>query len=215
MPLDGYLDTTRPGVVHLRGPVRLKDFVEDEARTTWVELAYVGHWKGHHGGEFTFKRSDFETILRNFRSHENPLPVYYEHISGESWGDGRPKPAAGWILDLDIRPRSNGDGSDALWAKVRFTERGAEHVKAEEYLFSSVEVDFKGRDRVSGEPVGIVLQALALTNEPFLDGQQPLKLSKREAGKPAPKPPKKDEPPRALGRAIVYPQSISFGPRKA
>lgn len=144
--------------------------VSDDAPTTWIEAAFVGTWEGHPSGPFEFTLDTFKQIIANFEAQANPVPLTYEHPAHS--GDGQPIPAAGWVHELKIE-------GESLMALVEFTPRAAQMVKDGEYRFSSVVVDFEATDRETGETRGAELYELAITNTPFLDGQRPIKLSRR------------------------------------
>lgn len=160
--------------VELRAPVRM---VSDDAATAWVHLAYEGQWLGHPDGDFEFRQEHFEQILANFAATKNPTPFTYEH--GEM--PGMPRPASGWIHQLKVH-QCEQHGLE-LWAEVEFTDKAAEMVKAGEYRFCSVVVDFMSEDRETAEERGAELHEVGLTNTPFLDGQHPIQLSRRGAAK--------------------------------
>jgi len=143
--------------------------VAKDSANTWVHLTVDGTYEGHHAGSFTFDRSTSEELIANFNSQKNPIPLTYEH---PRYDDGQPKPAAGWVHELEHR-----DGG--LWGLCEFTSRAAQMCRDGEYKFTSVVVVFDSTDRVSGEPVGAELIEVALTNRPFIDGQKPIALSRR------------------------------------
>ena len=148
------------------------------APESWVEMAYESTWKGHPSGEFAFTRESFDDIVRIFGETSNPLPVTYGHPDHSS---GRPTPAAGWIHELQVR---NGDEGAELWARVAWTDEAAGFIRAGQYRYCSVVVDFAPIDRASGEQAGTCeLYELALTNSPFLPDQNPITLSR--VGAPA------------------------------
>lgn len=146
-----------------------------DASKTWMQITAKGTWEGHPAGTFTFDRQSSDSIIRNFRAQVNPVVVYYEHPDHKP--DGQPIPAAGWIRDLEARK----DGS--LWAFVEFTDRAAAMVRAGEYRFCSVVVDFAGTSRVTDDDIGPELFEVGLVNTPFLDGMQPVTLSRRNLAK--------------------------------
>ena len=127
-------------LVALRGKVSL---LSDGSPKTWIQVAVEGTWDGHPAGAFTFDREAMTGIVRNFEAQHNSIPLTYEHPAHS--GDGQPIPAAGWIRDLSVRD----DGS--LWAFVEFTEKAAEMVRAGEYRFCSVVVDFASTHRGTSE----------------------------------------------------------------
>lgn len=161
------------------GRVRLRSalpLVSDNSARAWVEFAYAGEWKGYHGGAFTFDKSKFNSMIRNFNAQANPLPLTYEHPEP---GNGQPVPAAGWIHALELR-------GDSLWGYCEFTPRAADMIKNGEYRFCSVVVSDESIDRVSGEEAGPTLFEVGLTNSPFLDDQIPIRLSAKSGEIAAP-----------------------------
>lgn len=162
-------------VVSLRAKLPL---LAEGAPESWVEMAYESAWKGHHAGEFAFTRAALESIVARFDADENPLPVTYGHPDHSA---GKPTPAGGWIREMQVR-----DGSEGaeLWGRVEWTETAAQHIRAGEYRYCSVVVDFAPIDRATGEPAGLAeMYELALTNSPFLPGMTPITLSR--VGTPA------------------------------
>lgn len=169
--IDCYASRTRISRVALRAPVRAGQL--DDKRTSWVEFAYEGQWQGHASGPFVFDRDVFARILENFARQTNPITLTYEHPS--AYDLGQPVPAAGRIHQLEVR---EGDDGAELWGLVEFTPRAAEMIRAGEYLYTSVVVDFASIDRSTGDEVGPELCQVGLVNDPFLDGQTPIRLSR-------------------------------------
>lgn len=148
------------------------------APTSWVEMAYESEWKGHHAGSFAFTPAALESIAARFTADENPIPVTYGH---PEHGGGNPVPAAGWIQEMEVRHGT--DGAE-LWGLVEWTATAADLIRAGEYRYCSVVVDFAPIDRASGEPAGAAeMYELGLTNSPFLPGMTPITLSR--VGTPA------------------------------
>lgn len=148
------------------------------APESWVEMAYESEWKGHPSGEFAFTRDALASIVSLFDASAQPLPVTYGHPDHSS---GKPTPAAGWIREMQLR-----DGTDGaeLWGRIEWTSSAAEFIRAGEYRYCSVVVDFAPVDRASGEPAGPAeMYELALTNSPFLPGMAEITLSR--VGAPA------------------------------
>lgn len=143
------------------------------APESWVEMAYESAWKGHPSGEFAFTRDALASIVSLFDASAQPLPVTYGHPDHSS---GKPTPAAGWIREMQLR-----DGTDGaeLWGRVEWTSAAAEFIRAGEYRYCSVVVDFAPVDRASGEPAGPAeMYELALTNSPFLPRMAEITLSR-------------------------------------
>lgn len=145
-------------------------FVADGAPESWVHIAYEGKFEGYKGpaGAFELTRDSFSEVIRNFDAQKNPIPVRYEHPHS---GNGEPIPAAGWIQELSVQ------GGD-LWARVEWTRRAAEMIREGEYRFCSIVINLDSADRKSGKSIGAELLELGLTNTPFLDGMEPIRLSR-------------------------------------
>ena len=139
-----------------------------QARTGWIHVAPEGSWEGHPDGAFTLTRAGFESCIYDAERRATPQSVDYEHAS--LYPTGEPTPAAGYVQRLEQR-------SDGLWALVEFTERAAGMIKAVEYRFSSGVFAFERRDRQTGDVIPCMLDSIALTNRPFIDGQEPIALS--------------------------------------
>jgi phage I-like protein len=148
------------------------------ARTTWIHVGYTGSWDGHGEGPFKLDAKDLQSCVDAFKAQVNPISSDYEHASLVA--DGQPKPAACWTQEL------RSDGRD-LYALVEFTPRAAELVRAGEYRFCSGVFAFGVPDRVEGDAKRwpCVLRSIALTNDPFLDGQKPIALTAKQGVKRA------------------------------
>lgn len=145
--------------------------LEGSTNSGWAHVAMLGSWEGHSKGSFAFTDHAFQQILKNFNAQSNPIPWDYEHDTFNLESTG-PKPAAGWIRRLELR--NNGT---ELWAYVDWTARAAQMIRDGEYRFCSPVVDFDSVDRRQNKEIGAELLSVALTNNPFLDGQHPLQLT--------------------------------------
>lgn len=167
-PLDAYALNLRGGrALVLRALVGLTGEAH-EKRTTWIDLAGVGEWKGHQDGEFTLTVDDFASCVAAFEAEATPIPFDYDHASTAP--DGFGTPASGWVRGVEVR-------GERLWVLGEFTERAASMIRAGEYRFTSGVFLFDRPDKASGKPIRCRLHSVALTNTPFLDGQQPIALS--------------------------------------
>lgn len=156
--------------VALDGAVALADAGD---KPVWIQLAKVGQFAGHAAGPFKMGNKEFGEMVANFRSTENRrIPIDFEHASeAEATAGSIPTegaPAQGWIVDLDNR------GAGGLWGLVEWGAKAREYIQSGAYRFISPAVRFNSKDRVTGKSAGARLTSAGLTNQPFLDGMQPL-----------------------------------------
>lgn len=139
-----------------------------------VHVASVGEWLGHPDGPFEFTEATFAEMVKNAAAQKTPMAFDYEH---RTFNDTAPdSTAAGWVRSLSVR----GSGDEAqLWASVEWTERAAGLIRAGEMRFCSPAFLLDAIDRQSGKRVGARLLNVALTNQPFLDGQTPITCAQR------------------------------------
>lgn len=165
----------------------------------WVQVATAGTYKGYAGGEveFTFDLPLFKQVIANFRKHpsykvgadgvgaKNVVAWDFHHASEMPAVAGSipvaGAPAQGWIRELDAR--SDEKGGITLWAYTKWLEPARTYIKEERYQWSSVSILFDAVDAKSGQRIGAVLTSVALTNQPFIEGMQPLAADKAMAGK--------------------------------
>ncbi len=143
---------------------------EGSGRTGWVHLAMAGRWEGHPSGAFEFSPEVFAQMVANFKKSKTPIKFDYEHQTMN--GQPGPKPASGHVRDLAVR----NNGQD-LWGLVDWTPKAAELIKAGEYNYCSPVVAFRSIDKKTGLEHGAELLQVALTDDPFLDGQHRIQLS--------------------------------------
>lgn len=141
-----------------------------ESRTTWIHVAMPGEWHGHSSGPFSLGEDEFRSIESWVNSRQTPISVDYEHASVDPTGD--PTPAAGWVKSVEVRPTG-------LWALIEFTKRAANYIREAEYKFCSGVFKFDAEDQVTGNPWTCILDSIALTNRPFLDGLESIALTRR------------------------------------
>lgn len=164
----------------------------------WVNLAMAGRWEGHPSGAFEFSPEVFGQIKANFDKAKTPVKFDYEHQTMN--GQSGPKPASGHIKQLDIR-----DNGQTLWGLVDWTPKAAELIRNGEYNFCSPVVAFNSIDKRTGQQHGAELLQCALTDDPFLDGQQPIQLSFTAVPMTPENPFQKPQPPAQMGGAPPAP----------
>jgi hypothetical protein len=147
---------------------------DEEPKPVWVQLARQGSFAGHPQGKpFRLDLRTFNTMIANFRANKDgELPIDFEHASEQDPTEGSipsgGAPAQGWIVDLAIRDDGN------LYALVQWGALARQYIREGKYKFISPAFHLQSKNRETGEPTGPYLSSAALTNQPFLDGMQPL-----------------------------------------
>lgn len=150
--------------------------------TRWMQVLRVGKFWSPKYKDFSITKSTLSTMVENFKNvtprPPTEFPLDYNH------GTNRPDTveqgkAAGWIKDVELRAEDT-----ELWAQVELTELAADLVRKKEYRFVSATFEFEhvhteGPERKKN--IGATLMAAALTNTPFVEGMQPVTLSREAA----------------------------------
>jgi phage I-like protein len=119
----------------------------------WIMLIPAGAEIQTRDGR-RWKNPDPAAVLAATREYGLPLPLDFEHATEIAAPQGQPAPAAGWIEALELR-------EGAVWARIAWTPRGAEMLRAREYRFLSPAFLYaKEGGRV------IRITSAALTNRP-------------------------------------------------
>lgn len=148
----------------------------EAGNVAWHMVAVEGKWDGHWMGAFSLNRAMFDQMVLGFGASPIDTVVDYEHAS--VFGD-RESPAAGWVKALERRELS--DGQQTMWARVAWTSRAADYIRADEYRYLSPTIVFNARDRKSGKIGGARLHSVALTNVPFLHELPEVRLNSLRA----------------------------------
>lgn len=106
-------------------------------------------------------------IIDKVKSRKNPLVIDYEHQSLMAATNGMPAPAAGWIDPAGLRWRSD----SGMFAAAHWTDRAKGMIESGEYAYISPVFTY---DK-DGTPTDLL--NLALTNNPAIDGMQPVLLA--------------------------------------
>lgn len=116
------------------------------------------------GGSIKFDGEFFGALLSNWQKLGRPeLPVDYFH-DGDAVPDGQPierKVAAGWISDMRL-------GAAGFEVLIRWTERAAAFIEAEELAYLSPTFSTDAADKLEGGMQGPTLYGAGLLNTPFL-----------------------------------------------
>lgn len=97
----------------------------------------------------------------------------------ESWNTPPPpdQRARGWVKALSKRPARHVPGRTALVARVEWTDLGIAAIRGKHFRYVSAGLDLNAKNRLTGEPIGVKLDHVALVKNPFVEGMQPLALS--------------------------------------
>lgn len=195
-----FLDRGKGKAIVLRATSKKLDAPPENA-PVWEQIAKEGEYKGHASGEFTLDAQVFADIIKNFRAH----PSYRAADVRTPWTEGgdnsnsgrvipwdfhhaneaaptsvavQGAPAQGWVLDLKTE---QGPDGLTLWALTDWLEPARTYIRNGQYQWSSVAIWPDSHDAVTGKPIGTYLSSVAITNDPFIQGMQPLAASRGAA----------------------------------
>jgi hypothetical protein len=191
------MDNPKGTLIALAGiPIRAADAGEGPESPVWVQIAQEGDYRGYNP-PFELNRDIFDQMIENFRNHpsysrglsgagENDvIPWDFHHLSDPSLYDGSTAqvgaPAQGWIRELEVKQTQG--GVQQLWALTKWLPLAREYIRSGQYKWASIDFVFGATDPVTGEQVGATLISVALTNDPFIQGMQPLAAQRQ--GDPA------------------------------
>lgn len=126
-----------------------------------VPIATLGVWKHSVYGEVLFNQEVFDQIIKNFDNRVTGYepPLYLGHESQIE------RPAIAYLESLAQQ-------NDVLWGFYSVVDKDIYlAVKEDKYRYSSAELFTEAVDAATGESVGALLYACALTNTPFLTRQ--------------------------------------------
>jgi phage I-like protein len=134
---------------------------------TEIQICPPGKVKTETQGCFLMDAQARQAVIMAFASSSRQMVIDYEHQSLT----GGEAPASGWITALENRD----DGPDGgLWARVTWTERGANYLRNREYRYLSPVLLIRKADQRA-----VRMHSVALTNTPEIQRLQPLVASAR------------------------------------
>jgi hypothetical protein len=162
----------------------------EDGKRVWLQAAYEGEFKGYRI-PMKLTAAFFAAMIANLRADPQfragddgygAQPVVrmdYEHASAMPPSEGsipaQGAPAPGWVCDMEVR--AGKEGRLELWALCELGTQLTEQIKAGEQRFLSIEAPLKSKDPVTGEDRGPKLNALAVTNSPFLRDLEPMRIA--------------------------------------
>jgi hypothetical protein len=162
----------KDGTDELRQVLEFSAGAADGDGPVWNQISTRGSFKGHGAGEFSLDDTTLGDIVRNYSEIDGKHVSFdFEHASeGDATSGSIPvtgAPAQAWIKELKVQP-------DGLHALVEWLEPAKTYIREKKYKFVSPAIRFGARHPVSGKQIGARLTSVALTNQPFLRGLQPL-----------------------------------------
>lgn len=123
----------------------------------------LGTWKHPVYGDLKIDQKIFDQIIANFKNgvlgQEPFIRIGHDLPTKKVFGDAE---ALAWVKEICQE-------SDVLVAMAEPVGEEIENlIKEKRYRFASAEYTERGKNRETGEEVGALLSAIALTNEPFL-----------------------------------------------
>lgn len=145
----------------------------DDTVVKEIQVLKVGAFKHAVYGDFTIGPDDLKAFKENFDGNVLGIQVQANFDHGQSIAHGTK--ASGWIKQLTIKAEGN-----ELWATVEWTEEAVRGIKAKEWRYSSAELRWVWKHPETGKEHKKVLTGLALTNQPFIKGMQPIAASEHK-----------------------------------
>lgn len=163
------IKSTREGIAPIRGlagyPIEIALNAEGGAAPEWIEIIPTGKFFGRDGrGPFFLDDPDAVIRATGALKMEGGIPIDYDHATDFAAPEGRPAPAAGWVKELKAE-------RGAIMARVEWTPRATEMLKAKEYRFVSPVFEFErppGAEKDAQTGAVVRLLRAALTNNPNL-----------------------------------------------
>ena len=137
---------------------------------TEVEIAATGEYLGHWQEPYVLTIEDLQRMVTNFSSE---VVIDYEHQTHDP--DAAEAPAAGWITRLWVEDES-------LWGEVEWTDRAEAMIDSDAYKYLSPVFNFDAKDPETGNPIGIKLMTVGLTNVPFMEDMEPVTENRTTEG---------------------------------
>ncbi len=149
----------------------LKSAIEITGDDPWLKIGISGKWEGHSNGTFELNQATFDQMVSNFEKSGVDIVCDYEHQT--LYGDRAP--ASGWIKKIPMSLKSeNGE----LFAKIDWTDAAKAYILSREYRYLSPVFAPNTTSQIDGTNIGWTLHSVALTNKPFLQELDEVRLNK-------------------------------------
>ncbi|MEZ5872094.1 MAG: phage protease [Nitratireductor sp.] len=128
----------------------------DANRQQWVHILPAISVVSRDGREFAIDNLDAVVEASRRWAGSRRMLIDYEHQSLYSRNNGKPVPAAGWIVGMEVR-------DDGIWALAEWTQKAADMIAAREYRYLSPTLICEAGGKVNR------IRNVALTNEPAIN----------------------------------------------
>lgn len=150
--------------------------LDDGRKLVWVQVARCGAWAGHPQGAFEITPRLLDAMAYNFVAQKfGRIQWDFDHYAAMPANSGNlpvtGKPAQGWAYEFKRVGQK-------LYALTEWKPLAREYLENDQYQGVSPVIDWNGKDRETGKPIGPVITSIALTNVPFLtEMERPLAAS--------------------------------------
>lgn len=148
-------------------PIKLTEglVIGPEEISNEIQILRVGTFF-HEGIEVSIKKSDLKSMIKNFKNNVRGIDLMLD-FSHES-----EREAAAWFQELYLS-----ENGKELWAKVDWTEDGADSIRKKKYRYVSADFNFAYKDNETLREHGPTLLGAGLTNRPVVKNMNPTILS--------------------------------------
>jgi phage I-like protein len=153
---------------------KIEDPPEKFASTSvekWFQIIPADAVVYRNGEKCDFSKKALMSMVEVFGTYRTPVPIDYGHSSMHEEETPGPIKIAGYLIGLGVN-------KGGLWGLGKFTAEAASAIRDGIYLFNSPVIQWDSTDRKTGKKVYASLYNVALTVNPAIDGQEPIKMSK-------------------------------------
>lgn len=148
-----------------------------------IQLCITGAFYRVDMGHFKVTPRTLEKMMQNAQERGVDIPVNYHHLGNDPQAPIKSREAAGWVSPKSLRIGSY-KGGQALFGMAVWTAEAAAALKGEKLRYISPEIEWAATRMAASEagpagaPIGPMLTAAALTNDPFFS-MNPVTFSRR------------------------------------
>ena len=138
------------------------EFKYDDKNEQTIKILHTGNFE-HGYGKFSITAENLSVMKENFDSKiiGTDAPIDFSHNNSDK--------AAGWIKEVSLS-----DDGESMYAKIKWTDSGANALDSKEFRYFSATFTLSFKDGSTGKKAGATLLGGALTNIPFLRHNPPI-----------------------------------------